>query len=50
MSLFKGSVGVKGVNLPTIWTDEKQRREEQKRGKERVRTQQIRVPEILGKS
>ena len=38
--MFKGSLGVK---RPTIWTDEKQRRE-------RVRRKQIRVREILRKS
>ena len=36
--MFKGSLGVK---LPTIRTDEKQRREEKKRGRERVRKKQI---------
>ena len=44
--MFKGSLGVKS---PTITTDEKQRREEQKKGRERVRRKQIRVREIWGK-
>ena len=47
MYIFKGSLGVKS---PIIWTEDKQRREEQKGGRERVRRKQIRVREILGKS
>jgi hypothetical protein len=44
--IIEGSLEVK---LPTIWTDEKQRREEAER-RERVRRKKIQVREKVGKS
>ena len=44
--IIEGSLEVK---LPTIWTDEKQRREESER-RERVRRKKIQAREKIGKS
>ena len=49
-TIIEGSLEVK---LPTIWRDEKQRREERKRERERQKKEdrkKIRVREMLGKS
>ena len=49
-TIIEGSLEVK---LPTIWRDEKQRREERKRERERQKKEdrkKIQVREMLGKS